>query len=101
MNSQKTLNILVLGLIGAILILAYILYQEMLLARAQLKIAGENHIISLYSSYKNNMDSCKSLALQDNKDITFIMENCIKPINSSLVGKGLYDWGRSDLLISE
>lgn len=79
----------------------YLLYNHLLVQEQLLKMTKEQHIINLYTAYKNNMDSCKSLANQSNQEKAFIQENCIMPINNSLVGKGLVDWERSDLLVRE
>ena len=70
-------------------------------SKVQVKINQETHIESLYSSYKNNIDSCKEVANQANKDEAFIQDNCIKPVNNSIVGKWLKEWGREDLLVTK
>lgn len=64
-------------------------------------IQKEQHILGLYSTYKNNIDSCTALATQQGKDEQFINDNCVKEINNSLIGQALIQWGRKDLLVSE
>lgn len=64
-------------------------------------IQRDQHILSLYSTYKNNIDSCTLLATQQGKDEQFINENCIREINNSIIGKTLVKWGRKDLLAQE
>lgn len=88
---------LVVGILAA---MALFLYNIFILQQDQLKISKEQHILNVYSSYKNNIDSCISLAKQAQKDNQFIQANCIDVINSSLVGTALKDWGRSDLLVT-
>lgn len=86
---------------GSVVVITILLYNLFTIQQQELKISQEQHIINLYSSYKNNIDTCKRLAVEAKKDNIFIQENCIKPINSSLVGNGLKDWGKSDLLVTE
>lgn len=87
--------VLTFGLIAITLLLLLTYLQQ----KEQLRIQKEQHILSLYSSYKNNIDTCTSLATQAGKDMQFIKDNCINEINSSLVGKALTEWGQSNLLI--
>lgn len=70
-------------------------------SKQQLKISKERHIESLYSTYKSNIDTCREAARNAKKDENFIQENCIKPVNDSIVGQWLKEWGREDLLVTE
>ena len=79
--------------VATLLLLSYLQQKE------QLKIQREQHILGLYSTYKNNIDTCTQLAKQAGKDDLFIKDNCIKEINSSLIGKAIVEWGRSELLV--
>ncbi|MBU1327285.1 hypothetical protein KKB64_05135 [Patescibacteria group bacterium] len=63
------------------------------------KINKERHIEALYSTYKDNIDTCRKAARDAYKDEQFIQENCIAPVNKSIIGQWLKDWGREDLLI--
>lgn len=64
-------------------------------------IQREQHLLSLYSTYRGNIDSCTALATQQGKDEQFIKDNCVKEINSSLIGISLKKWGKPELLVSE
>lgn len=70
-------------------------------SKQQVKINKERHIESLYSTYKSNIDSCKDAARNAKMDENFIQENCVKPVNDSIVGKWLQEWGREDLLVDQ
>lgn len=71
------------------------------LVTEQLKIQKEGHILSLYSAYKGNMDSCKAEAQKAKKEDEFIKANCIEAINSSVLGQSLKEWGKESLLITK
>jgi hypothetical protein len=100
MNNGGKTTIALITMLGVltVTVLFYLTFQIM---QKQLKIQTEQHILNLYMTYKSNIDSCTGLARQSGQDENFIKENCIKTINSSLVGKNLIEWGRSDLLVSE
>jgi|SRR6185503_17790747 len=85
------------------LFFAFILMQSRQdeVAKEQLKIQKETHILSLYSTYKSNIDGCKQEAIAQKKDEEFIQANCIEVINSSMLGKLLKEWGQEDLLIKQ
>lgn len=70
-------------------------------SKQQVKINKERHIEALYSTYKSNVDTCKEAASQAKKDESFVKENCIKPVNNSIVGQWLKEWGREDLLVTK
>ena len=77
------------------------LYNMDLTSKEMLEIEKQAHIKDLYSDYKSNIDSCKATALEMKKDQLFIEQNCIKPLNESILGKWLTKWGYSDLLITK
>lgn len=85
-------------MVAGVLIIALMLYLTYLQQADQLKIQKEQHILGVYSAYKNNIDACTAAAKQANKDDQFIKTNCTDQINSSLVGQYLKEWGYSNLL---
>lgn len=103
--THKIEHILIfLALIGVIVVLhaSYSrLYNMELTSKEALKIEKQAHIKDIYSDYKSNIDSCKATALEMKKDQLFIDQNCIKPLNDSILGKWLTEWGYGDLLITK
>lgn len=106
MNLFKISIVVLLGLVtGLVALLAFVVNdtQTQLLGveEQQLKVNKEQHIEYLYSTYRSNINSCKELAKEEGKDEAFIKENCITPVNNSIIGQWLKEWGRDDLLITE
>lgn len=95
---------LIVGVIG-FLFFAFLFTQnqsmQISLTREQAKVQKEEHLLTLYAEYKNNIDNCRQAALSQGKDEDFIRINCIEVINSSLIGELLKGWNREALLITK
>lgn len=74
--------------------------DELQVQREILKIQEEGHIDSLYTVYQNNIATCRVQARERNRDESFIKENCIKPVNQSIIGQWLQERGYGSLLES-
>lgn len=102
---EKLFKIILTVGLGILILVVFLIYDTQLqtlgVDKQQLKINKERHIEALYSTYKNNIDTCKKVASDASKDAQFIQDNCIKPVNNSIVGQWLKEWGREDLLITK
>ena len=63
-----------------------------------LKVQDEAHVDNLFTVYQNNISTCSRQAREAERDEAFIKENCIKPVNESIIGQWLQERGYGSLL---
>ncbi|PJA02234.1 hypothetical protein COX73_01850 [bacterium (Candidatus Gribaldobacteria) CG_4_10_14_0_2_um_filter_36_18] len=92
----------IIGLVSiySLITLVNIKEQELDLQKKQAAVTEEEHIDKLFSIYQNNIATCAAQAQKNKKDKDYIMENCIKPINDSIIAQWLVERGYGDLLES-
>ena len=103
MNSFQKFIILIsigfgIALLYLILLSVNIQRQEVTINKERLLIEKEEHVDKLYSIYQNNITACISQARKGNKNKDYIVENCIKPVNESIIAIWLKDRGYENLL---
>ena len=99
---QKAIVAIIFILGGVLLYFLFITIdiqmQKLEIQRKQLMISEEQHIDKLFSIYQNNIAACITQAKKNNRDDNYINENCIKPINNSIVAQWLIERGYGNLL---
>ncbi|MFW5885319.1 MAG: hypothetical protein ACOCUF_03785 [Patescibacteria group bacterium] len=96
------LIVLALSWIAFALVYQNVLRSERLsVEQERLEIEKEQHIDNLYSIYKQNLLNCKKEAISSKKDETYIKENCIEPINNSIIANWLKNRGYEHLIKTE
>lgn len=101
MSLYKITIVVLLSFLVSSTCLIFVTQREMVtIQKEQLDLAKDAYLDGVYATYKGNIDTCKEAAKQAKKGQEFIEENCIKPVNDSIVGQALKKWGRNDLLVS-
>ena len=87
------------GFVSFMMFLNYIQKEdELAIQQGMLKIQEEAHIDNLYTVYQNNISACRGQAREAGRDAAFIQENCINPVNQSIIGQWLQERGYGSLL---
>lgn len=100
---MKNSIIIAIVIILAVMILSYFQYANLELKRKEIRIEQESYISTLITSYKSEVQACKTAAVNSKpEDLnTFIKENCLDPINKSRVADLLRSWGKENVLETE